>query len=394
MSISRYIINLPAAFLGSILLPIRTAYLSIKLALGILTIGFVASILFPILISLGLNSLNYSMISNVAISVFLVIPIVNALVLTGLAIAGVVLAISGVIDVVKSIWTGLRIGLTEGMDGIIRAYNEQSAPFTALFMHIGEIINRNPAPAGLLETDFDGFQQVNMEELRDVIVPPKVHDIPDFQNEAPQTQSKLLQPNEISSVTHLINEFSKLSVNFEIKEKLTTLKTRHEQYIHLAQRLDAVQTALKNNTKENIDDELIAYNSVETPILFIKQYQDNEQWHNVPAMSYITDKNSILEWLKTTATHPINRDEIKNPPKYLGHPTQYIWYELTANSCYSQELGAGTTEIRNLYQELSGLIPEVKIANQSNQSSSQSMFRPQVASNSEEFKSNNHQLKV
>lgn len=142
----------------------------------------------------------------------------------------------------------------------------------------------------------------------------------------------------------------------EEKQQLDALKTLYTQYNDLSKKLEDVRTALVENDKTRIKDEMIAYNEVETPILLVKQYKKEEHWYNVPASSYVTDKESLLHWLKQNPKHPLLKDLLKKPDTYNKMETRYIWYELTKEDCSSQELAEAAAQMNDLTQALLPLL--------------------------------------
>lgn len=352
MSLGRYLSNIPAALLGTVILPLRSIYLSLKAEVILLFIGLFAAGIMPISIALVLDEENFSLAANLAINFFLVIPITTTVVLAGLALVSTFIAVSGLLATLKAMWTGFVVGLTEGWEGIKNAYYNQQHPFSSIFLRIETAISGQPASEAVNNNEFQNLQQSQ--------------DIPVLETSAPKTKLTLLTSDELNSVSDLNQALSGLPLDFSTKEKFKLLKTRYDRYIDLNKKLDEVQTALKSSPRGSFEDEIVALEEVEnTPILFVKQYKENNQWMAVHANSYVTEKERLMQWLEINATHPLTRDNIKNPSQYNGKPTRYIWHELAANDCYSQELGEGAEEIRSLCKQLYATLNTMNKGNKS-----------------------------
>lgn len=210
-----------------------------------------------------------------------------------------------------------------------------------------------------------------------------MHDVPNLvvATQVPSREDILLQVDELKRAEELVINCSKLSEPLapEVKVDVEALKVRLAHYKELSDRLDQVQTALVNN-KSEIKDQLIEYTDVETPIFFAKIYQDeHKEWNNVPGLGYVTDKETISNWLKINPTHTLNRDVIKDPSPYKGMPTRYTMHELTSEHCYSNELGESADEIRALLNKLPAQLEAAKQQKVSLGSSSHSIYNQNAA---------------
>ena len=52
------------------------------------------------------------------------------------------------------------------------------------------------------------------------------------------------------------------------------------------------------------------------PIVLLKQYQVNGQWHSVPGATYIFDKDSLIQCFSNRRFHPLLNESIDNPSFY------------------------------------------------------------------------------
>lgn len=255
----------------------------------------------------------------------------------------------------ESFWFGFRSGLLHEMPGFWSAFASQHILMQDIDLHVSAF------QAGVHEliddVDFDGFQRIR-GELHDVVVVKEDLEVPDLESKDTRASLTLLNDIELEKINTLIKELTnpKAPLSPEEKQQLDALKTLYTQYNDLSKKLEDVRTALVENDKTRIKDEMIAYNEVETPILLVKQYKKEEHWYNVPASSYVTDKESLLHWLKQNPKHPLLKDLLKKPDTYNKMETRYIWYELTKEDCSSQELAEAAAQMNDLTQALLPLL--------------------------------------
>ncbi|MGL5743000.1 MAG: hypothetical protein ACRCXC_10945 [Legionella sp.] len=91
-----------------------------------------------------------------------------------------------------------------------------------------------------------------------------------------------------------------------------------------------LKTVITHNAFSAINDALFRAD-VTSPILLVKQFRRKEIWYHVPGYSHITDQHALLAWLKISAYHPLNHDQIIAPTRYHNMPTRYVWHDLAAN---------------------------------------------------------------
>jgi hypothetical protein len=342
-----------AILLGVTVLPLRVLIYNIWYALVALLLGIGLTVGLPIVLASFLHSMGMPKVLNALLNTFIVFPLIMALSTIALASTAAYLIYNTVVGMFKAVWLGLKNGFLHGMEGFWHTLATQSvlgdtfSSYLSAFsagVGVDELIN---------DTDFDGFQRV-AGDLEDVIVIHKDLDVPDLQSKGPKEATALLTDSESQQIDDVVKqiETSKEPLPQHIKEKLSALRTLFTQYKDLSNKLEMVRAALISNDKSKINDELIAFNDVETPILLVKQYKNEGQWYNVPASSYITDKESLLHWLKTNPKHPINKDLLKNPLPYNQMETKYTWYELTVKDCSSDELVEAAAQMRILSSEL------------------------------------------
>lgn len=358
-----------AAFLGITFLPLRIFVHNVLAGLVIfLTVAGIVIVGLPIIALVkaynarGLDGL----LGAAALITLFWLPVAPCI----LVITGIFLLCQIVADTLITAWNGLKQGLLRGMEGFWREFDAQRSfglqVVLWLFADNSNAIN---------DVDFDGFQRIP-GELVDVPVARENLEVPDLQGNVPNKQSTLLTDIELKQIEELIEGYrkSREPLSPEVKEQVENLKTLLGQYNDLFSKLKDVRVALEKNEQHKINDDLVAFNEVKTPILLIKQYQKGEEWYNVPACSYVTDKDSLLTWLKNSPKHPANNDFLKNPPLYNGMKTQYIWYELTANNCFSQELNEAAVEMRFLAKALTDKLSEIQRMSLGSGTSSQTFF--------------------
>ncbi|MGL5741466.1 MAG: coiled coil protein [Legionella sp.] len=368
-----YLLNhLLAILLGITVLPLRILAYNVLYVLGalIFSIGLVVGL--PILLALAFNNQGMPKIANLLLTTFIIFPVVTLLTTFTLAAVTVYLVYNTVYNMLESFWHGFKNGLLHGMDGFWHAYATQrhygqdaGLRFQAFFagVQVDDLID---------DADFDGFQRI-VGELQDVVVVREDLEVPDLEGNAPKKAVLFSEP-ELTRIEGLIEELAQVKEPFQFKEQFEQLKTLRTQYKDLSLKLDKVRSALESNDKSKIEDELIAYNDVETPILLVKQYKDGVHWRNVPAASYVTDKDSLVQWLKTNPRHPVNKDILKTPQPYNGNETRYNWYELKKDNCSSQELGEAATKMRAFVRELTPSLSEAQRIKLGLRSASQSFF--------------------
>lgn len=354
--------RLLAIVLGVIVLPLRIlAYNALYEAIAFL-LGVAGVISLPIYLASVFKDLGVSTAKNFLLTTVVIFPLVATVMATTFAVITAFLVYNTAINMLESFWLGFRSGLLHEMDGFWNAFALQHTLtqdidlHTRAFqagVHVDDLIN---------DVDFDGFQRIR-GELQDVVVVKEDLEVPDLESKGPRESHTLLNDSELEKINTLIQELTNPQdpLSPEEKRQLDALKTLYTQYNDLSKKLEDVRTALMENDKTRIKDEMITYNEVETPILLVKQYMKEEQWHNVPANSYVTDKESLLHWLKQNPKHPLNKDLLKKPEPYNKMVTRYTWYELTKEECSSQELTEAAAQMNDLIHALTPLLSLQKI---------------------------------
>lgn len=353
--------RLLAIFLGIIVLPLRVFachFLYLIIALFVFIFAFLG---LPLSFALTLNHEGISKAANIFLTLFFVFPI-TAIIITGaLALLTVFLLCSTIVDMAEAVGLGFINSLLYGMDGFWNTLGTQ---------HIFSEVVWSPIKAfvGFANSNYvtnDGEDQRIMEGLQNFEIVHEDLEIPDLQNKEPREPPILFKETELKKIEELIAHLTnvKESLTQQTKEQLTILKILYIQYKDLFSKLEEVHLALMSHEKSQIKDELIAYNKVRIPILLAKQYKKGEHWYHVPAASYVTDRDSFLHLLKNHSKHPLNRDLFKKPRPYNQMETRYIWYELTENYCFSQELSDAVIEIRVVMNALLSQLNEIKRMN-------------------------------
>ncbi|MBI2785460.1 MAG: coiled coil protein [Legionella longbeachae] len=374
--------RLLASLLGLTILPLRALAYNLVYALIVLLTGVGVVIGLPISIAIFFKDQGIPNELNLLLTTIFIIPIVTVLTTITLALIGLYLIYHTLSNMLEFAWLGLKNGLSNGMEGFWQVMNSQRFQAESIFEYVGAFLDRinsnsNPpanSDVSINDVDFDGFQRFG--ELTDVVVVHEDLEVPDLQSKESQKVHSLLSPLELKQIEALINEFKSLKepISSQLKQILDQLNTLYNQYKDLDLKLQQVQQALISRNKSEINDELIAYNEVEKPILLVKQYKRDDHWYNVPACSYVTDRDSFLHWLKTSPQHPINKDFLKKPQAYNAMETQYIWYELSKENCSSQELGEAAAQMQVLSNQLLTELSESQKKNLGLSVSSQSFF--------------------
>lgn len=344
--------RLLAIFLGVTVLPLRILAFNALYALLAILLGVVATFGLPIILASVFNDMGISKTKNILINTFFIFPLFGAIAASAIVTAVAYLAYDTVINGFKSMFYGIKNGFFDGMDGFRQALASQHSVIQDIDVYM-RAFEAGVNPNELInDVDFDGFQRVR-GELQDVVVVHEDLEVPDLESRGPKT-APLFSDKQIETINKIIAELaqSKESLSSRVKSQLEDLQIVFSQYKELWKKLEEVRSALRDKDKTRITDEMIAYNEVETPILLVKQYKQGEKWHNVPANSYVTDKQSLLQWLKTNPKHPLNKDLLKHPEPYDTKETRYIWYELTQDNCSSQELGEAAERINILIKHL------------------------------------------
>ncbi|HHF7366890.1 TPA: coiled coil protein [Legionella bozemanae] len=369
--------RLLAIVLGVIVLPLRIlAYNALYEAIAFL-LGVAGVISLPIYLASVFKDLGVSTAKNFLLTTVVIFPLVAAVMTTTFAVITAFLVYNTVINMLESFWLGFRSGLLHEMDGFWNAFALQHTLTQDIDLHTRAFQAGVHADDLINDVDFDGFQRIR-GELQDVVVVKEDLEVPDLESKGPRESHTLLNDSELEKINTLIQELTNPQdpLSPEEKRQLDALKTLYTQYNDLSKKLEDVRTALMENDKTRIKDEMIAYNEVETPILLVKQYMKEEQWHNVPANSYVTDKESLLHWLKQNPKHPLNKDLLKKPEPYNKMITRYTWYELTKKDCSSQELTEAAAQMNDLVHALTPLLSPQKI-NRGLGSVPQSFFGPE-----------------
>ncbi|MCW8387034.1 coiled coil protein [Fluoribacter dumoffii] len=335
--------HLWAILLGITLLPLRVLVNNAFYALGAVILGVVAALGIPIYLAERLKKMGISHPGNFLFAALAIFPI--TVLLSTIALVGLMsyLIYDTITNMLGSLWLGFKNGLFGGMDGFFNALDAQPLLNPVPYMKsLRSRVNHNPL----------------------IVVVRESLEIAQLQEKEPPCPSELLTDLQLLEIADLIKQLGLDTevINSDAKLKLEALKTLYTQYEDLQTKLEDVRLALVDDDKSRIKDEMIAYNEVETPVLLVKQYKKAEKWHNVPAASYITDKETLLHLAKINPKHPLNNDLIKAPQPYNGMESRYIWYELSEHQCSSQELGEAAAEMRVLMKSLLSLAVKKKFA--------------------------------
>ncbi|MCL9684752.1 hypothetical protein [Legionella maioricensis] len=385
-----YLKRLFAMLLGITVLPARAIYYGLEFGVVALFTGFTILFAAPVVAAYLLHSIGISWSLNLFLSLFLAIPTAVVVVPVGLAVAAFYMIATTIVDVFKMAWLGLENGLVDGLDGFRRTWNNQNSPVQRVSSAISNAVR---AYSHRMESVAD---QMNNEDdynlMAFVDVPKQPHEVPDMQEEPiSDSEANLLTAEEIKAAEELINEFSTLNIALapRLKEQVNLLSVRTARYKDLSSLLDSVKKALIANDLSEVEDQLV-YMDVTTPILLVKQYQTpDNNWHSVPANSYVGDHDNFYQAVRENARHPLNRDYVANPTAYEGLPTRYRWHYLTANACSAQELHEGSEEIRTLLETLPEQLTAAKQKASSPGSSPHALFStvslPQVPTVNEDL---------
>jgi hypothetical protein len=364
-----------ALFLGVTALPLRVIYNSIQLAAAVFLLGLGAIIGIPVMLGIILNNRGHAFYTNFLFNAFIIAPIVLLTVIVGLPAAAIYLFYSTTKDILRITWAALKSGYMEGMEGFWRIWGNQTGFLDNLLLRLRVFTNRYAEEHQINRVEDFDLMSLDLTELVEVIRPTQSHDIQDLEVKIPATSN--LESLFIQRGCDLMKQISipDTLVPPLIKAKGEELKQKIERYQELSGRLEGVQKALINNNLEGIKNEVIVGIEIKTPILFFKQYNGKDNiWHAVPASSNITDKDSLLTWLKENPTHPLTRDVIKSPWTYNGMFTRYKWHTLTAEHCMAQELIEGAAEIQKLLETLSAQLDAATLNKRSPGSAPQAFF--------------------
>jgi len=357
MEFLRFLRSVPSRFLaillGMIVLPLfsimyllNALLLSTFLAVAVIFAG-------PFFVSSAFEQLKVPRVFNAFITVLISTPTIIVLSVIALSVFAVYLIIRAAFNFFANIYTGLSNGLLKGLDGFFQALNDLKSPFELLNLQVSTLNNRvnSERAEGIRLND---FQRI-IGELEDVKVPEIVHEIPDLESKEVHAGGPLLNNVEREVTQSLILNFLNFDtpLDYQIKAQMELLKKKFNHYNDLLSRLNKVAEQIRDNRIAEIDDQIISFNEVETPIFLFKQYFEKEQWHSIPAQGYVTNKESLFKWLAINPIHPLTKDNIKEPSTYDEKPTRYQWYKLTNQYCTAQELVEHAIEIRKQVESLS-----------------------------------------
>ena len=242
----------------------------------------------------------------------------------------VVLGVASIVDVFKTMALGIVEGWRNGAVFVSkRIVNEP--PFVSLFADSenGYLSSFHSVSAALF--DLDGRAQhptadFSSFRLDDLEIPPKL----------------MLSDEELANAN--------------------LAKTNDTALAELLRDYEDLNTELQKTETFMMD--------IEEPILLVKQYQSQGQWHSLAAHTYKTCQQHMSEWVQTNATNPFNRDPLANPGEELVNGQQvecrYRWYP------YDEETGCS-------YQN--ELVQQIKDRLSANQSLTDGIeVQPQVVS--------------
>ncbi len=275
----------------------------------------------------------FSKLSQIEIPIILV-PLITIsampLLLLGLTAALAVfilaLAIFTPFDLIRSLWTGLKVGFQTNLEGVWNALKAYPIFYERLFGY----------PKRITTQEFNALEEPS-----------------------PTTQIRLTA-DQIKQIEDTLTYFTAQTTTLPpiTKQQVNDLKLFFERYTELVAKLNAVQTAFDAHLDE-IEDELIGIEIV-NPILLYKQYQQQDgTWLTVPASSRITGYEGMRDWLIHNSKHPRHQDPLNEPnahldptQPFLKRPTRYRWHRLTATCCWAQELIDSANKILQLHHLL------------------------------------------
>ncbi|CEG57939.1 hypothetical protein [Legionella fallonii] len=380
--------RLLAMLLGVTALPLRVIYNSVQSVIQALSITFSALFWVPAFISTVLDRRGFSFHNNLLVTAFLVVPISVALIVIGLGLTGIYLVYSTLVDLISMTWSGLTTGFTDGMDGFWELWASQSSNLDWLVLMLQENTNQFAKEHQINNVEDFDLMQIDVTQLVDVESTLVEHEIPNMQIPVPSSFATLLKHEELQEAEVLNKKFLELDTPLspELKKQLSQLKIKIERYKSLADRLSSVYQALADGHVTNIDNEVIEGVDVVTPILWFKQYNKDNNWYIVPGSSHVTDKDSLLHWLKLSPTDPNNRDIVKEPSRYKRMPTRYRWHSLTLEYCFAQELHEIAVEVQQLLETLPKELETLKDNRMSIGAVPQRFFGASLATGTEEPK--------
>lgn len=267
---------------------------------------------------------------------------------------------------------------------VIHPHDEQNERVFIVMGGVGHGLEIIDGEAQIEQPINDAEEIIVVEHVETHLPPELFHNYQQEDNE--RNSDDKLNAGELSGIEDLLNQFKELKTPISPKTKnlLNTLKVKTGYYKDLSQKLEEVHTALMNKDHEAINDELIRFTTVETPIWFFKQYQKKGQWHTIYHKGYVTDKNALTSWLEANGSHPLYAELVekprmhnpspKSPNTHAMSPTRYRWNALTVDNCSVQELGEIASQLRKLTAKLSSRLESVQSINPGAGSSAQSIF--------------------
>ena len=354
--------RLLSMFLGVTALPLRSIYINAQSLFQALTIGFSALFWVPAFISTVLDRRGFSFHQNFLVTAFLVVPISIALILIGLGLVGIYLVFSTIVDLLTTTWSGLTTGFNEGMEGFWRLWTSQTSNLDWLLLWLRENTYQFAEEHRINGVEDFDLLGIDLTQLVDVNNIPGADAIPNMQATTPGVSAILLTSEELDAAQSLRKELSELNIPLppSLKNQVEQLTAKIERYKELTCCLHEAHQALIDGHTADIKNEMIDGLNIVTPILWFKQYEKENFWYTVPGSSHVTDKDTLLHWLKLNPTDPTNRDIVKEPTKYKGMPTRYRWHLLTPEYCSSQELHETAVEIHQLLETLPAQLQSIK----------------------------------
>lgn len=171
----------------------------------------------------------------------------------------------------------------------------------------------------------------------------------------PNTHSakRMLGPTDFALIKALL---APMTADDPQRQNKMVLRTLSERYVALKDKIDAVERALiSDKVLENFDD-FNCHGDVTIPVLCVKEYQKDGAWLIVPATSYITDGEFIVDWSRCNMTHPLSRESFVVPPNYVDNNVEYTarysFYILSEPRCWAAELNESVIKIHELLRQL------------------------------------------
>lgn len=344
--ILKFLNHLTALLLGPLLLLIK--YLSIQFFVALSFVGLAIAfvVMSPVLFVFSLRLLGVNSTLTMIFGVLLA-PVALVVSVCIVPLVSLYCLVSAITDALKVFFEGLAAAFYDGWTGIFENFAQPIGYFSSTGQSLLSILSRIIGPAN----NSPATKALELDDLKQEndAIEPKLQNIDEIRTLL-QNATNRIQSDELKKAKALIHFH-------ELTEKL---KAELEHHYQLAKNLSEVTEAMTKKETPTLEDELFEKMELEHPVLLVKEYFDQGEWHAVPGSTKITDYNSLKTWFSQNAIIPTTRDSVHSPTPYQGKKCRYAYYTFSMTCKELVESSARIQQLTESLQQLSDQLDNSK----------------------------------